>query len=85
MIYDWYYIADLQEFIDTGLVSRQFDVQFPFGTKNILLTSGKLISMLYDGIFISVGLNEKNPSSFEGIATYYDSDGFLWLGILNEN
>lgn len=81
MIYNWYFITDLQEFIDAGVISRKFDLIFPDGRKEILLTFGNLAAITVDDIFLPIYMNETNPFERDGYAVYYDSEGGVWLGI----
>jgi hypothetical protein len=82
MIYDWYKIFNLDEFIATGLRSRTYTLELEeIGQKDILVTRANLYSILYDGIFLPISLNDKNPFEFEGHAVYLDSNNDVFLGI----
>ncbi len=82
--YDWYFLINLVDFLATGLISREFQLNFPnLGLKTILLTSGELVSVTFDDVILSIGLNNKNPFYFDSHAVYYDSNGAVWLGILH--
>lgn len=85
MTYDWYLVFNLGDFIDTELVSREFDILFPTGKETILVTKGNEYSMLYKETFLPLGLAGENPFAFDDHAIYFDSDYNVWLGILNED
>ena len=83
MIYDWYLIFNRADFLNLGLPSRTYtQVLEGVGQKDILATSGELCGMLYEGVFLPVGLNSKNPFEFEDHAVYVDENEDVWLGIL---
>ena len=80
--YDWYQIFNLDEFNALGLVSREYEfILDEIGLKTILVTKGNLVSMTYEGVMLSLNLNEKNPFEFDGHACYVDSDSNVFLGI----
>lgn len=84
MIYDWYKIINLDEFTALNLVSRSLVLNFDqLGQKTILVTKGELLSILIDGIFLSVNLNGVNPFEFDSHAVYVDANNDIWVGILN--
>lgn len=83
MTYNWYFLTVLQDFIDSGLVSREITLNYPgLGLKTVLITRGSLYSILFEGVLLSIDLNSKNPFEFGGYAVYYDSAGGVWLGIV---
>lgn len=82
MIFDWYKIINQAEFIATGLVSRELELPLEdLGVKTILVTRGRLVSLVYEGIMLAAQLNDENPFVFEGHAVYLDANQDLWLGI----
>ncbi len=86
MIYDWYKIINLAEFEALDLVSRNLELILGnIGLANVLVTKGNMVSILYNGIFLSIGLNDESPFEFEGHAVYLDANDDVWLGILNED
>ncbi len=83
-LYDWYYITNLADFIASALPSREIILNFPnFGLQTILLTSGDTYSLIFNNVMLSIGLNNKNPFTFDSYAVYYDSEQGVWLGILH--
>ncbi len=90
MIYDWYKIINKTEFEATGLVSREVEVLLDgVGLRTILVTKGNLLSITYEGVFLSIGVADDiethNPFAFGGYAVYLDSNNDIWLGIENES
>lgn len=86
MIYDWYKIINLATFDGLNIPSRELTLELEgIGEKTIRVTKGNLISILYEGIFLSAHLNEKNPFEFEDHAIYVDGDDDIWLGIKAED
>ena len=82
MIFNWYNIINLDDFIETGLVSRELDLILDgVGRSNIRVVHGNLYSIVYDGIMLSIGVTDDNPFIFEGHAVYLDSNRDVWLGI----
>ncbi len=82
--YDWYYLFNLQTFIDAAIVSRSLVVNLPLvGLKTILITSGDTYCITVDGVILSIGLNNKNPFEFDSHAVYFDADKGVWLGLLH--
>lgn len=82
MIFDWYKILNRGEFEAAGLVSREVDVILEgIGQKTVLVTRGNLVSIVYDGVMLSIGLSGSNPFIFGGYAAYLDQNDDIWLGI----
>lgn len=82
MIYDWYNIVNKTEFEASGLVSQELELNLEgVGQKSILVTKGNLVSLVVDGIIISLGLSDANPFAFGGYAIYLDASNNVWLGI----
>ena len=85
-LYDVYKIINLDDFEDTGLVSRKVSGLFgTLGLKEVLVTKGNLVSITFDDVFLSLDLNEKNPFEFEDHAVFLDPNNDIWLGIKSEN
>lgn len=82
MIFDWYKIINKAEFLAADLVSKEVEVFLEgVGVRNILVTKGNLVSILYEGVFLSIGLTDENPFIFAGHAVYVDDNDDIWLGI----
>lgn len=82
MLFDWYKIINKNDFdaLDLYSVEKTFFMQ-GIGLKTILVTKGNFYGLTYDGVFLSVELNNKNPFIFEDKATYIDDADDIWLGI----
>lgn len=86
MIYDWYKVFNKTEFEGLGLVSKSYAFNLEgIGEKEILVTKGNYVSMLYDDVFLCLNMNLKNPFEFEGHAIYVDSNQDVYLGVLVED
>ncbi len=86
MTFNWFKIFNLQEFKDLSLVSKTYPVILEgVGQKEILVTRGNLISIVYEDVFLAVEFEEANPFIREGTeasyACYKDSNDDVWLGI----
>lgn len=82
MDYTWFLIFNLAEFIATDLGSKTYTLNLDgVGEKDILVTSGNLVSITYEGIVLSINLNTKNPFEFEDHAVYVDDNDDVYLGI----
>jgi len=80
--YNTYRIINLDEFEATGLVSRTVQaVLAGIGLKDILVTKGNLLSLLYDGVFLCLNVNDKNYLEFDGHAIFIDDLNDVYLGI----
>jgi hypothetical protein len=83
MIRDWFNIFNLTEFEATGLVSRTYTWVFPgVGQQDVLVTKGNLVGITYDGVYLAVNLNDRNPYARDGYAVFIDDNtNDVWLGI----
>ena len=85
MIYNWYLIANMVEFLDSGLVSREFTFNLEGeGEKTVLVTRGNTLSLTIDGVMLAVQMNGRNPFYFEDRAVYLDGDSNLHYGFKAE-
>lgn len=83
--YNTYKIINLDEFEATGLVSRTVEATLAgIGLKEILVTKGNFVSLLYEGILLSLGIGEENFFEFEGHAVFLDPNNDIYLGIAVE-
>lgn len=87
MIFDWFKIINLDDFQDTGLPSQQVTAVFgsKLGLQTAIVTQGNTVSVLFDGIYLSLNLNSKNPFVFENHAIFLDANGDIWCGVLHAN
>lgn len=83
MTFDWYKIANLVEFQESGLVSKSVNVTLQgVGAKAFLLTKGNMVSLTVDGVMLSLDVMDENPFVFQERALYLDANDDLWYGIL---
>lgn len=86
MQYTWFKIFNRTEFNALGLVSRTYTLNLDgVGEKDILVTKGLALGMLYEGVFLSLELNDKNPFEFDDHAIYVDENDDVYLGIAVES
>jgi hypothetical protein len=86
MTYDVYKLINLDAFNALGLVSRKLTVLMTGkGLKDILITKGNMVSVYFDGVFLSLNLNDKNPFEFEDMAVFLDPNNDIWLGLKSES
>lgn len=82
MIYTWYYIFNADDFNAEGLVSQTYTVILEgIGQKDILVTKGNFLGLTYEGVFLPLEMNDKNPFEFDSHAIYVDSNQNVFLGI----
>lgn len=82
MQYTWFKIFNRTEFNALGLVSRTYTLNLDgVGEKDILVTKGLALGMLYEGVFLSLELNDKNPFEFDDHAIYVDENDDVFLGV----
>lgn len=87
MIYTWFRIFNLQEFLDADLPSKTYTLNLQgIGKKEILVTHGNGVGITYDSVFLLLELNERNPFEFEDRAVYLDKNtNDVYLGIAVES
>ncbi len=95
MNFTYYKITNYNDFVDLDIPSKEFTVELEsIGLKTILITKGINVGMLYEGVFLTLNLNDKNPFIFEEQETFgdentdrwhqaiwIDSENDIWLGI----
>lgn len=82
MIYDWYKIFNLDTFNALDLISKKYTLNLEgLGQQEILVTKGNLVSLLYNGVFLSLNLNDVNPFEMDGYACYISDSNDVYLGI----
>ena len=93
MDFIWYKIFNYADFMATDLVSRTYTkILEGIGQKDVLVTRGELVSIKYEGYFLPINLNGKNPfiklgetESEKAYAVYKDENDDVYLGIEYEN
>lgn len=86
MTFDWFKIFNYNEFLSLGLVSKVYTVELVgIGQRDILVTYGNEVSVVYEDVFMPVEFNEENPFQRQGVASVYavykDANGDVFLGI----
>lgn len=82
MNYFWYLIFNRAEFEALNLVSKTYDLDLEdLGLKSILVTNCNTLGITYNGVYLPVKMNLKNPFEFEGLAVYEAESGNVYLGI----
>lgn len=82
MIYDWFKLFSLPEFLATGLISRQLLVHLEgVGVVTILVSLGNTVSLYYEDAFLPVNFLGNNPYSQGQYAVYLDENDDVWFGI----
>lgn len=85
-MYDWYKIFNHDEFLALDLVSKAYTLNLEdIGRKTILVTRGNYTSIIYDGVILSLNMNDKNPFTFESKAIYIDANKDVFLGVAVAN
>lgn len=86
MTYLWYKIFNTTEFDALDLVSKTYEVIIDdIGLKEILVTKGNGYGILYEGIFLSLNMNDENPNYFEDHGIFVSEDDDVYLGIGTED
>lgn len=86
MIFAWYPLFILDDFLETGLVAQTLDVVLEeVGEVEILIARGLLTSIIFRDVFLTINLEDQNPLVRVGddgtYGVYLDDDGQVWLGI----
>ncbi len=81
--YDWYLIFNKTEFEALSLVSKVYTVNLEsVGEKEVFVTKGVGIGILYEEVFLPLDLLDYNPFEFEGFAIFINDDTQdVYLGI----
>lgn len=81
-MFDWYRIFNLQEFLDSGLVSFPATVVLDgIGQRELLIVRGVGVGVQLEDIFLRLDLNGRNPMRFGERAIFLDPNGDVWLGV----
>ncbi len=86
MVINWYKITNETEFLATGLTSREVELVLQnIGQKKILITRGNATSVLYDDVFLTIGLNNRNPARLGEHYVFIDDLSDIYLGIQSDD
>ncbi len=81
-MWNWFKIFNLDEFLATELVSRTYTLNLVgIGEKDILVTQGNEVGMVYEGVFLVLNFADANPFVFEALGIYKDSNNDVFLGV----
>lgn len=81
-MYTWFNLFYLPDFLSSGLISRTLRVNLEtLGQKDILITHGNEVGVIYDGNFLVVKMGGDNPFIRDDYAVFLDSDQNVWFGI----
>ncbi len=82
MIFTWYKVINKNDFDALDIPSKQIEVILEnIGLSRVLVCKGIHTSILYDGVFLTIGLNDENPFVIDGHAVYLDENDDIFLGI----
>jgi hypothetical protein len=86
MNFNWFLIFNLTTFIDADLTSRKIRAVLDgIGQKDILITYGNEVAMVYEDVILPVEFQGENPFIRQGddnhYAVYRDLENNIWLGI----
>lgn len=85
-VFNWYQVFNREAFLEAEIPSREYPLFIDgIGQKTVLVTKGVGVSILYDDVFLMIGLNDKNPFRVENYAVYVDELHDVWLGIYSED
>ena len=85
MQYRWFKIFNRTEFEALGLPSRTYTVNLQgVGQRDILVTKGALIGVVFDEVFLTLDLNG-NPFAMDDRAIYEDALNDVYVGIAVES
>ncbi len=80
---NWFNIINYDDFTAEDLVSKKLEFDMgSLGVREILVTKGETVGILFDGVFISTFLNNTNPSAFSNLLVFVDDNDDIWLGVV---
>lgn len=80
---NWYNLFSKPDFEATGLVQRIINASLnEIGDKEIIISKGNLLTVLYDGVLLPVNFQDQNPFTPDDTHyVYIDDDQNVWLGV----
>lgn len=83
MIYDWYKIFNLTDFLAKELVSINLEANLEgVGLESFLITKGNEISIVYKDKMLAINYNNENPYANGDYAVFRDDETLdIWFGI----
>ena len=86
MIFDWYQIFNLTDFLATNLVSRTYtQILTGRGEVEVLVVRANVVSVQFDGEFMPIQFAGKNPYASGSYGVFIDTDDNVWLGYRRED
>lgn len=80
--YSWYKVINKAEFEAADIPSRELSLSLGgIGQADVMVVKGELVSIVYDGVMLTPGLNDRNPFEFDGYAAGLDDQGDIYLGV----
>jgi hypothetical protein len=81
MIYDWYKLFSLPEWLAEGLVARTLVVELQDrGRERFEITQGNTTAVRHDDTFLPVQFMDRNPYVVGSKAIYKDASDNIWIG-----
>ncbi len=82
MIFDWYKIFSLTDFLNEDITSCEMIVLLEsIGRTTVLISRGNVVSLSYNNVYLPINFLDNNPYIDSGLASYVDVDNNVWLGI----
>ncbi len=80
--YDWYKIINLDYFNERDLPSLEVTANFESrGLKPVMVVKGAYVSVIFEGVMLSVAMSDLDPFEFEGYSVNLDENNDIWIGI----
>lgn len=81
MIFDWFELYSYVDFMSSGLFSKNLNIFFSgYGSKQIMITRGSLVSVIIDDLMIPTDFSDKNPYIVGDYAVYRSENNVIYLG-----
>lgn len=82
MSYTGYFIFNKAEFEALALGSKTYQVNLPdLGVKDVLVTQGNVLGITFEGVYLPININDKNPYTRDGYGVELDENDDVYLGI----
>lgn len=82
MIFDWYKVFNLDEFLAEQITSREMILLLEsIGRTVLLISRGNLVSISFNDVFLPVNFSGDEPYVDSGYASYLDEDNNVWFGV----
>lgn len=86
MIFDWYKIFNLNDFLALGLISKSYTIDLQdIGEEDFLVTKENFTSVTFRDVMLPIQFNDENPVVREGddgtYAVYIKPNNDVYVGI----